>query len=254
MKLIKTVLAFTCLMSLSAVANTDAEKIETEKEFSSAMKKTLEDKGAVEGMQSLPVTSIQFVTTEEGESYAVSSSGRFIFIGQVIDLWKKKEIKTLKDAMDTKKLPLEMVGYDRNNLSVFSFGNKNIEKQGVIFATPNCPFCKKLLTYINDNPEDYHFDVVITPFTKNSAPEARRLWCAVDREAAKQDFVHGTNNAIEQKPDCDWKKVIAAGALFKMTLDGKGVPTIYRNDGLKKEGIRPSKSVEEQLDDFLARS
>ncbi len=59
-----------------SVATEQEDKLSFEKE----MRAKKEKKGAVEGIQKLPIKTVQFVYTNEGESYAVSGNARFIFI------------------------------------------------------------------------------------------------------------------------------------------------------------------------------
>lgn len=225
-----------------------------EQSFQDAMKSELTSKGQVSTMSRLPIKSIQFVYTEDGESYAVSGDARFVFIGKIVDLWQQKELKTIADAINTKRVPLEKVGYDKNKLAVWDIGNKSIPVQGTIFVSHDCPYCKKLLKEIDDNLDDYHFEIVLTPngtSDENLADETRRLWCAADKDLAWKDLVNGTNDADEEVDGCDWKPVVNAGMFFQ-AIEGRGVPTIFRADGLRKDGINPKQDIDDQLETFLS--
>lgn len=257
-KSVKTLLPLISMLLFATASNAntaDKELMEMQQknEFQQEIKKTLESKGAVEGMQRLPIRSMQFVYTNEGESYAVSENARFVFVGKMIDLWQQKEIKTLADAINTSRVPLEVIGYNSEDLSTMNIGNPDIEQQGVIFVSPNCQYCQRLLSHIDDNKEKYNFEIVITPVLKGSAAESRRLFCAVDKEKALKSLISHNKDELIQDPDCNWKRVIDAGMMFNR-IEGKGVPLLFRSDGLRKEGIHPQKKIEEQLTNFLNRS
>ena len=225
-------------------------------EFQTELKAKLTQQGSVQGMHNLPLRSVQFVYTDDGNGYAVSGNGRFVFIGQVIDLWQQKEIKTLADAMNTKRVPLAQIGYKKENMAVWNLGNKDIPVQGQIFVSPGCPYCKKLLSFIDENKDDYHFEIILTPNGTGDpelAQETRRLWCAEDQEVAINDLIKGTSLADTERKDCDWKKVISAG-LFFQAVEGQGVPIMFRADGLRRDGLVNGKSMKEQLDHFINRS
>ena len=242
------------MTSLLLTCTTGIASAETE--FQTELKNKLTQKGSVQGMHNLPLRSIQFVSTEEGDSYAVSGNGRFVFIGQVIDLWQQTEIKTLGDAINTKKVPLARIGYKKENMSVWNLGNKDIPVQGQIFVSPGCPYCKKLLSHISKNPDNYHFEVILTPNGTGGeelAKETRRLWCADDQSLAMNDLLNGTDLADSERENCDWNKVIAAG-LFFQAIEGQGVPILFRADGLRRDGLVNGKSIEEQLQHFITRS
>ena len=48
----------------------------------------------IEDMVKMPVKGLQAIQSK-GQIYYVSDNGRFVFSGQMIDIWQKKELNTL---------------------------------------------------------------------------------------------------------------------------------------------------------------
>ena len=221
-------LATASLLSVSSMAKSINPK---------ELKQTLSQKGDIEGIQELPVENLMLVKTKSGQTYFVSKNGRFVFQGQLIDTWFRRTIDELSEARNAHRVPLEKMGVKLDELATLSFGNQDIPKQATIFVDPNCGYCHALFNKIQQSPEKYNVDFVLTAMLgSQSLLESKRLNCAVDKSKAVIDLMNKTKLATEMKEDCDAKAVQKAPIVMGL-LEARGTPFLVREDGLTFNGL-----------------
>lgn len=234
----KSLIALSLALSFNAFAGSSVEPAE--------LKQSLSEKGELEGIQNLPIQDLMLVKTKTGQTYFVSKNGRFVFQGKLIDTWFRRTIDTLSEARAAHRVPLDKMGVDLDELPTFTFGNKDIPKQATLFVDPNCGYCAALFNKLNQSPEKYHMDLVLTPILgEQSVYDAKRLYCAADKDKALLDLMHKTKLATETRPDCNTAPITKSKIVMGL-LEARGVPFLVRADGLTQGGI-PS-----DLDAWLA--
>ncbi|MFC3034149.1 disulfide isomerase DsbC N-terminal domain-containing protein [Pseudoalteromonas fenneropenaei] len=211
---------------------------ERESTYREEVKVNLEKKGDIVGIRELPMKKLFFVEAENG-SYVVSADGRFVFDGRLVDVWHRKTIKTLSDATAIQRTPVANIGLKpEEQLATFKVGNETLPRSGVAFVDPTSQYTTRFLKHIEDS-EKYNFTIVLAPLVggNNAVDRARRLWCATDKAAAKQDLINGTSlsfNDIEKV--CSEEPIQMAGVLSGV-FNIQELPHIIREDGLVSEGL-----------------
>lgn len=201
------------------------------------LKKALTARGEVKAIEPLPLNQLMMVETTSGDVYYVSSNGRFVMTGTLIDTWHRKTVDSIDDAKSTHRVPLKNMGIKEGDLGVFVFGNPKLPKQGTIFVDPLCGYCKQLLSDMALSLGDYHFDIVPVAVLGPSSEQAlKRIWCAKDRNQALLDLMYMTSAAVEQQQECDLKPLAYNAVAFEMMALG-GTPAIVRTDGLVSKGV-----------------
>lgn len=218
----------------------EAETIKPSAEtFREDVRINLEKKGEIVGIKELPMKKLYFVEAERG-TYVVSSDGRFVFDGRLVDVWHRQTIKNLTDAEKIQRTPVSNIGFKpEEQLATFQFGNPKLPRSGVVFVDPTSEYTTRFLKYINENKDKYNWTVILAPLVGGTAAvdRARRLFCATDKAQAKKDFLTGSSESFDKLlDDCPEEPI----QMVKLMVDLFGIdqlPHIIREDGLVSEGL-----------------
>jgi thiol:disulfide interchange protein DsbC len=139
-------------------------------------------------------------------------------------------------AIDFKTLPLK-------DAMVWKQGNG--QRKLVVFADPNCGFCKKFERDLQtmNNVTVYTF---LYPILGGDSPEkAKAIWCAKDNTKAWREWmIKGT--PVVDSPPCDTavlQRNVALGHKYKIS----GTPGLVFEDGRKLAGAMGNEALEKQL-------
>lgn len=208
------------------------------KTYREETKNNLESKGVLKGIQELPINKLFFVEAEQG-TYIVSSDGRFVFQGELKDVWHRKTIKDLADAKSVERTPVSNIGFEpEEQLAHFQFGNAKLPRQGVAFVDPTSPHTSVFLKHLMKKEKEVNWTVVLMPLIggNNAVDRSRRLWCATDSKQAKLDLVEGTDKSFSKlKENCS-EQPILMGMMLTDVFRIKSLPHLIREDGLVSEG------------------
>ena len=166
--------------------------------------------------------------------------GNYVIEGQLIDTKSRMNLTEERigrlTAIDFKSLPLQ-------DAMVWKQGNG--DRKLVVFADPNCGFCKKFERDLQtmSNVTVYTF---LYPILGGDSPEkSRAIWCAKDKTTTWRDWmIKGT--PIASTPDCDasaLQRNVALGKKYKIT----GTPGLVFEDGRKLAGAMGNDALEKQL-------
>jgi thiol:disulfide interchange protein DsbC len=166
--------------------------------------------------------------------------GNYVIEGQLIDTKTRLNVTEERigklTAIDFKTLPLQ-------DAMVWKQGNG--DRKLVVFADPNCGFCKKFerdLQALN-NVTVYTF---LYPILGGDSPEkSRAIWCAKDNTKAWREWmIKGTPTT--GSPDCDvsvLQRNVALGRKYKIN----GTPGLVFEDGRKLAGAMGNEALEKQF-------
>ena len=170
----------------------------------------------------------------------VSRDGRFAFVGSQIDLKTGVDLTGLAEqkinAIDFFKLPLDL-----------ALKNGTGARKLVVFADPNCPYCKKLeidqLTKLK-NVTVYTFMIPI--LSPDSRAKALSIDCSKSPEAAWEAWM--TKNQAPSAAAC----VPGADRLNKSTalansLRVTATPMMFFEDGSRMAGAQSVEELEARL-------
>ena len=170
-------------------------------------------------------------------------TGTFLVEGSIIDMRSRMNLTEQRvsrlTAIDFKSLPLK-------DAIVFKQGNGT--RKLVVFADPNCGYCKKFereLAAVKDVTVYTFLYPILGP---DSTEKSKTIWCAKDSTKAWRDWmVSGVSaTGAEKDEKCDLASLernLALGRKHKIT----GTPALVFEDGRKVPGAVPPEQIEKQL-------
>jgi thiol:disulfide interchange protein DsbC len=156
--------------------------------------------------------------------------GSFLIEGDLIDIRSRtnltKERVDRLTAIDFKTLPLQ-------DAVVWKQGSG--ERKLVVFADPNCGFCKKFERDTLQQVKDVTVYTFLYPILGGDSPEkSKAIWCAKDKTSVWRDWmVKGT--PIAPSADCD-TSALARNYDFARAHGINGTPGLVFEDGRKVSG------------------
>ena len=173
--------------------------------------------------------------------------GNYIIEGQLIETKTRTNLTEQRvaklTAIDFKALPLK-------DAMVWKQGTG--ERKLVIFADPNCGYCKKFerdLLTVKDITVYTFLYPILGP---DSTEKSKQIWCAKDNAKVWRDWmIKGT--PIAESPTCDTSALsrnVALGRKHRIN----GTPGVVYEDGKMQPGAVGAEAVERQLAASRAKS
>ena len=195
-------------------------------------------KTAIPGLYEIRVGTDVLYTDEQGN---------YIIEGQLIETKTRTNLTEQRvaklTAIDFKALPLK-------DAMVWKQGTG--ERKLVIFADPNCGYCKKFerdLLTVKDITVYTFLYPILGP---DSTEKSKQIWCAKDNAKVWRDWmIKGT--PIAESPTCDTSALsrnVALGRKHRIT----GTPGVVYEDGKMQPGAVGAEAVEKQLAASRAKS
>jgi thiol:disulfide interchange protein DsbC len=168
------------------------------------------------------------------------AQGRFVIEGEILDTSRnanltRERIEKLT-AFDFQKLPL-------NDAVVWKRGTG--ARKLVVFADPNCGYCRKLERSLTTVPDITVFTFLMPILGGDSPRMARDLWCAKDSGKAWRDWMINGTAPPAASQNCDsaalsrnrslGEKHGVAGTPSLVFENSERVPGIISNEDLEKK-------------------
>jgi len=187
--------------------------------------------GAITKMQQLPITGVNIVESDKG-TFFVSANGRFVFKGPIYDMWNGQPISTMAEVENiVNRLDLKKIGVNLEDLATLTLGKG--PREVVVFVSPDCPHCHKVMEQAVPLGEQYTFRLVLLPIGPKALPLAKKVWCAGPEK--------GLPALLEQKYDglpegqCDLTPMQKTLVVARV-LSIPSVPFLIRDDGQTYKG------------------
>ena len=169
-----TVVAGALASSLVMAAGTQIEGSSGEAE------KVFREKAAavpqIERIIEMDAEKIRAIRSVDGRTMFMVDNGRFVFVGDMFDMWQRKRLKTMDDIAEAvRKIDLKGAGFDLENANKFSLGKG--KKQVTVFVDPQCGWCHKLIEEVSSDAallEEYAFDFVARLFSCTSENDMQK--------------------------------------------------------------------------------
>lgn len=150
-------------------------------------------------IEALPITGMSRVTQEDGTIFFISTDHRFVFRGQMLDLWNG-------DTLDAGVEVSQRIEWNRNGVEIERIAMRTGARTGkfTMFVAPECADCRDLLRVALDRfPDD--LNVVLLSSSKNGRRKNQLVWCAKDQVAAlrKVYLDGGAPSKGDMKVECD---------------------------------------------------
>ncbi|HEY4068323.1 MAG TPA: DsbC family protein [Burkholderiaceae bacterium] len=167
--------------------------------------------------------------------------GEYIVQGSIVDTKTRSDLTAARidklTAIDFASLPLK-------DAIVWKQGNG--ARKLVVFADPNCGYCKKFETEMQQ-VKDVTVYTFLYPILGGDSPDkARDIWCAKDRATVWRDWMIRGAVAPRSMGQCDisvLQRNVAMGKRYHLT----GTPSLVFEDGKRIPGALPPTEVEKQF-------
>ena len=175
------------------------------------------------------------------------AQGTYIIQGHIVDAQRKinlteRRIQQLT-AFDFSKLPLE-------DAVVWKQGTG--ERQVVVFADPNCGFCKKFEVELSSVKDITVYTFLMPILGEDSADKAKTIWCAEESGKVWRDWMLGGYLPSAPVAACDiaaLQRNLALGEKHGVV----GTPTLVFNDSSRVTGILNTAEIEQYLAEMPLR-
>ncbi|WP_027995391.1 DsbC family protein [Simplicispira psychrophila] len=210
----------------------------------STIRKTLAERipqlEKIDEVRSTPMSGLYEVRVGTDVFYT-DAKGNFLIQGELIDTKARRNLTEDRiaklSAVDFSTLPLK---------DAFITVRGNGKRQLVVFADPNCGYCKRFERDLQkiDNVTVHTFLYPI--LSPDSAEKSRNIWCAKDRSNTWDDWM--LRDKTPADASCDTaalQRNLAFGKKHKIT----GTPTLIFSDGSRVPGAIASADLEKRLTD-----
>ena len=167
--------------------------------------------------------------------------GEHLIQGNIIETKSRSDLTQARidkiTAIDFATLPLK-------DAIVWKQGSG--ERKLVVFADPNCGYCKKFETEMQQVKDVTVYTFLIPILGGDSPDKARNLWCAKDNSTAWRDWMIKGAAAPRSMGSCDsaaLQRNLAMAKKYRVT----GTPALVFEDGKRIPGALPPAEVEKHL-------
>ena len=208
----------------------------------STIRKTLAERipqlEKIDEVRSTPMAGLYEVRVGTDVFYT-DAKGNFLIQGELIDTKARRNLTEDRiaklSAVDFSALPLK---------DAFVTVRGNGKRQMVVFADPNCGYCKRFerdLQKVNNVTVHTFLYPILSP---DSAEKSRNIWCAKDRTTSWDDWM--LRDKTPTDASCDTaalQRNLAFGKKHKIT----GTPTVIFADGSRVPGAISAIDLEKRL-------
>ncbi len=167
------------------------------------------------------------------------AEGNFLIQGNLFDVRQKRNIT------EERQEKLSAVPFDQLPLkNAFTQVRGNGKRKLVVFADPNCGYCKRFEKDLQklDNVTILH--VLYPILGEDSKVKSKNIWCAKDKAKVWNDWM--INGSSPPAASCD-TAAIEANVEFGKKHRITGTPTLFFADGSRVVGAVPLAQIESQL-------
>jgi len=167
------------------------------------------------------------------------AEGNFLIQGTLIDVKQKRNLTEERidklSAVPFEQLPLK---------NAFTQVRGNGKRKLVVFADPNCGYCKRFEKDLQ-KLENVTIQHVLYPILgEDSKVKSKNIWCAKDKAKVWNDWM--LSGVTPPAGSCD-TAAIEANVEFGKKNRITGTPTLFFADGTRVVGAVPLAQIENQL-------
>jgi thiol:disulfide interchange protein DsbC len=169
------------------------------------------------------------------------AQGNFVIEGEIIDTSRHANLTQDRidalTAFDFAKLPLQ-------DAVVWKQGNG--ARKLVVFADPNCGFCKRLERDLNDVPDITVFTFMIPILGGDSPQKARDIWCAKDSGKVWRSWMIEGAQPPGAPAKCD-TSALSRNVALGQKHGINGTPSLVFENSERVPGILSAQDIEKKL-------
>ncbi len=181
--------------------------------------------------------------TRFGSKYAyLLDKGRYVFIGDMIDLKEAVNLTTLS----RRSLAIDILKpVPADNLAIFPAQGETKAVLNV-FTDTSCPYCKKLHEEV-PMLQDAGIEVRYFPFPRGGQrgpgyKTLRQVWCAQDKANA-MDIAKDVVSGSLPDADCEQADFVDKAHIIGNQVGVTGTPALFSDRGQKFDGYVPYKTL-----------
>jgi thiol:disulfide interchange protein DsbC len=207
------------------------------------LKKTLTERlpslPKIEEISKTPMPGVFEIRVQGNEIFYTDAKGDFLIQGALIDTKQKRNLTEERNdklsAVPFDSLPLKYA---------FTQVKGNGKRKLVIFADPNCGYCKRFERDLQkiDNVTIYH--MMYPVLGEDSKVKSRNIACAKDRAKTWNDWMlQGTTPPTVNCDNHNIEAIVEFGKKYRIN----GTPTLFVADGTRVPGAIDAAQVESLL-------
>ena len=222
-------------LSLSAQAQDTASQAN--------LRKTLAERlpalAKIDEISKTPLPGIFEIRINGSDIYYTDAEGNYLIQGSLIDLKQKRNLTEERieklSAIDFNSLPLK---------NAFTQVRGNGKRKLVVFADPNCGYCKRFENDLSkiENVTIHH--VLLPILGEDSLVKAKNIWCAKDKAKTWNDWM--LSGITPPTLKCD-TAAVDANVEFGKKNRITGTPTLFFADNSRIPGAIDAKQIEKLL-------
>ena len=207
------------------------------------LRKTLAERlpalAKIDEISKTPLPGIFEIRINGSDIYYTDAEGNYLIQGSLIDLKQKRNLTEERieklSAIDFNSLPLK---------NAFTQVRGNGKRKLVVFADPNCGYCKRFENDLSkiENVTIHH--VLLPILGEDSLVKAKNIWCAKDKAKTWNDWM--LSGITPPTLKCD-AAAVDANVEFGKKNRITGTPTLFFADNSRIPGAIDAKQIEKLL-------
>jgi len=187
-----------------------------------------------------PLRDLNFIRTKGDKTYLISPDGRYVFQGELFDVWNGERIDSLQEfARLSGRMDMQHLGIEPSRMFTLDIGSG--EKVAYIFVDPNCSHCPTLVRDIVDSDGmDGKYQIKVVPIavlSENSFKKAKKLSAVAEKDPQKalDIFLEGSYDKV--KTGEGKFPALKYNVLVATALSIKNVPYLVNPAGVVHVGV-----------------
>jgi len=192
----------------------------------------------------LSFKNLNFLATESGRTYVTSENGRYVFQGDLFDVWNGRKITSVSEMnYFTNRIDLDFMGVKAEKMFALQIGTG--EKKAYVFSDPECYYCHKLAKEVQElsdvNNEFSVFFVIVPAISEKSIKKTRKIFgiAQKDKNKALECFIKDSCKDLDdpfKDEDLNFDS-IDYNRLVARVLSIEGFPFIVNPEGIISPGM-----------------
>jgi thiol:disulfide interchange protein DsbC len=204
----------------------------------SDLQKQLGDGAKVQSVIPSPITGLYEVVVNNSIVYT-DPQGKYLIQGEIL------EIKSGNNLTQSREAEINKINWSEFPLqNAVKVVRGNGARKMVVFADPNCGYCKKLEKTFTEMNNVTIYTFLMPILSADSTTKSKQIWCAADPAKSWVDWmVNGVSPSGKQDCSNPLDKNLALGK----SLNISGTPAIFFTDGSRIPGAAGKEMIEKKL-------
>ena len=229
---LKTAILITLTSTMFSAFAQSTDKIKSD------LQKQLGDGAKVQSVSPSAVSGLYEVVINNSIVYT-DTQGKYLLQGEII------EVKSGTNLTQAREADLNKVSWNEFPLqNAVKVVRGNGSRKMVVFADPNCGYCKKLEKTFAEMNNVTIYTFLMPILSADSSTKSKQIWCSTDPSKSWVDWmVSGVSPSGKQDCSNPLDKNLALGK----SLNISGTPAIFFMDGTRIPGAAGKEMIEKKL-------